>query len=75
MCGLNFYESDVKWALRNWKEKRNKPNKPTDSDGYISFIVSIGLIGSLLKTLEKIHFNYHFFHINNRYKFVFKTVS
>ena len=34
-----FYD---KWALRNWKEKEeNKPNKPTDSDGYISFIVII----------------------------------
>ena len=32
-----FYD---KWALKNWKEKK-KPNKPIDSDGYISFIVTI----------------------------------
>ena len=34
----NFYN---KWALRNWIEEMNEPDKPTDSDGYISFIVII----------------------------------
>ena len=52
MLGIYCIETEIqnlsskkiydKWALRNWKEKKeNKPNKPTDSDGYISFIVII----------------------------------